>query len=208
MASIKFTFIILLLATGADAQTTAEWFNQKQTQKQYLLQQIAALQDYGNYLNKGYNIAKGGLGNIGGSLVSEFGLHTGYYDHLSKANPAVKNDPKVGDILRWQKDILARTGQIKRTSLSSAENYYVARVCDALLKDCGAQLNDLQTVLSDGKVKMDDEARLRQIGRIHAQMQNNYRFVAGFHSQVALDARNRQQQQNDLNTLNNLYGNR
>jgi hypothetical protein len=208
MASIKFTLIILLCATGASAQTTAEWFDQKNTQKKYLLQQIAALQVYGGYLKKGYRIAQGGLGSIGNSVKSEYGLHTDYYDRLNKADPVVKNNPQVAEILRWQKDILAQTGQIKKIVLSPSENQYVARVCDALLKDCDAGLKDLQTLLSDGKVKMDDEARLRQIVRIHIQMQNNYRFVAGFRSQVDLYTRNRQQQQNDLNTQKHLYGNR
>jgi hypothetical protein len=207
MASIKFTFLLLLVATGATAQTTAEWFDQKNTQKKYLLQQIAALHVYRSYLKNGYSIAKGGLGSIGNSIKSEYGLHNSYYDHLKTANSVVKNNPQVGDILSWKKEILAQTSQIKKTALSPSENQYVARVCDALLKDCDAQLNDLQTVLSDGKVKMDDEARLRQIGRIHTQMQNNYRFVAGFRGQVALYARSRQQQQTDLKTLNALYGN-
>jgi hypothetical protein len=207
MAFIKFTLLLLLFATGAIAQTTAEWFDQKNTQKKYLLQQIAALQVYDNYLHKGYSIAKGGLGSIGNSVKSEYSLHTDYYDRLNKANPLVKNNPQVAEILRWQKDILAQTGEIKKTPLSPSENQYVARVCDALLKDCDAQLNDLQTVLSDDKVKMDDEARLRQMGCIHTQMQNNYRFVAGFRSQVAIYARSRQQQQTDLKTLNALYGN-
>jgi len=207
MASIKITLLLLLFATCATAQTTAEWFDQKNTQKKYLLQQIAALQVYGSYLHKGYSIAKGGLGSIGNSFKSEYGLHTDYYDRLNKANPVVKNNPQVAEILRWQKDILAQATQIKKTPLSPSENQYVVRVCDALLKDCDAQLNNLQTVLSDGKVKMDDEARLRQIGRIRNQVQNNYRFVAGFCSQVAIYARSRQQQQTDLKTLNALYGN-
>ena len=49
MPILLFLFVSMLLS----AQTTAEWFNQKATQKKYLIQQIAALQVYIGYLQKG-----------------------------------------------------------------------------------------------------------------------------------------------------------
>ena len=54
------------LATTVRAQTFAEWFQQKSTQKKYLLQQIAALQVYAAYYKAGNNIAHNGLGSITG----------------------------------------------------------------------------------------------------------------------------------------------
>jgi len=43
-----FLFLLLVVSAGSNlqAQTFAEWFQQKKTQKKYLLQQIAALQVY------------------------------------------------------------------------------------------------------------------------------------------------------------------
>ena len=61
-----FLCIVLLITTIlCNAQGLSEWFNQKATQKKYLLQQIAALQVYIGYLQKGYSIAKTGLTTIG-----------------------------------------------------------------------------------------------------------------------------------------------
>ncbi|ULT42931.1 conjugal transfer protein TraI [Niabella defluvii] len=66
-------FLLLVVSAGSNlqAQTFAEWFQQKKTQKKYLLQQIAALQVYIGYAKKGYNIAKDGLNTIGGFTRGE-----------------------------------------------------------------------------------------------------------------------------------------
>ena len=50
--------LFAIISTGTRAQTFAEWFRQSATQKKYLLQQIAALQVYIGYVQKGYSIAK------------------------------------------------------------------------------------------------------------------------------------------------------
>src|ERR1700744_5538893 len=98
------------MATNADAQTFAEWFKQKSTQKKYLLQQIAALQVYSSYYKLGNNIARNGLGSITGWLNSEYGLHNAYYNNLLIVNPIVKDNKQVTDIINWQSDILKRMG--------------------------------------------------------------------------------------------------
>lgn len=209
MACIKLTIVILLLSMSTRAQTFAEWFSQKKTQKKYLLQQIAALQIYSGYLKTGYGIAKGGLGSITSYVGNENGLHSSYYTHLKTVNVAVKNNPQVNDILRWQQDILKQTTAIKRQAgLTNSENNYTAKVCQALLSDCDARINDLQTILTDNKTEMSDEERIRQIARLHQAMQDNYRFAANFRSQLQLYVRNKQQEQNDHNNLKNLYANR
>ena len=209
MACIKFTCIFLLFGITVRAQTFAEWFNQKSTQKKYLYQQIAALQIYGGYLQKGYHIAKSGLGSIGGYIGNEYSLHSGYYTHLKTVNAPVKSGPQVDDILRWQQDILTQTNKVKaQKGLTGNEALYVSKVCDALRSDCDARLNDLQTVLADQKTEMSDEERIRQIARLHQAMQYNYRFAAGFRAQLQLYVRNKQQQVRDINTLNHLYASR
>lgn len=208
MAYIKITIMALLLSSGAHAQTFAEWFSQKKTQKKYLLQQIAALQVYGGYLKTGYNIAKGGLGSITSYVGNEFCLHDGYYKHLSTVSIAVKNNPHVNDIIRWQQDILSQTAAIqKQAGLTSSENAYTNKVCQALLIDCDARIGDLQTVLTTDKTEMSDEERLRQISRLHQAMQDNYRFIAYFKTQLQQYARSKQQATRDINTLNRLYEN-
>ncbi len=195
------------LATTVRAQTFAEWFQQKSTQKKYLLQQIAALQVYAAYYKAGNNIAHNGLGSITGSLKSENGLHTTYYSNLNNVSPVVKNNKQVNDILQWQKDILTRMGTLDKTAdLNDGEKKYIIQVKGALFKDCDEQITELQNVITDSKLKMSDEERLKHIGVIHSAMQNNYRFASAFADQVKVYAVQRIQENNNVISEKKIYG--
>lgn len=195
------------LATTVRAQTFAEWFQQKSTQKKYLLQQIAALQVYAAYYKAGNNIAHNGLGSITGSLRSENGLHTTYYNNLNNVSPVVKNNKQVSDILLWQKDILTRMNTLDKTAnLNDGEKKYIIQVKAALLKDCDEQITELQNVVTDNKLKMSDEERLKHIGVIHSAMQNNYRFASAFADQVKVYAVQRLQENNNVISEKKIYG--
>jgi len=191
----------------AYGQTFDEWFRQKSTQKKYLLQQISALMVYRQYAQNGYAIAKGGLGSIGTYIGKEFRLHDAYYTRLKTVSEPVRNSPQVKAILRWQQDIISRTNTLKKqTWLRPEETNYINTVCAALLKDCDGQLHDLEIILSDNRTEMSDEARLRQLARLHANMQGNYRFATAFQTQVMLLAGQKEQQIKDVNQIRKLYG--
>jgi hypothetical protein len=194
-------------ATTVRAQTFAEWFQQKSTQKKYLLQQIAALQVYAAYYKAGNNIAHNGLGSITGSLKSENGLHTTYYNNLNNVSPVVKNTKQVSDILQWQKDILKRMDTLDKTAnLNDGEKKYIIQIKAALFKDCDQLITELQNVVTDSKLKMSDEERLKHIGVIHSAMQNNYRFASAFADQIKVYAVQRLQENNNLISEKKIYG--
>jgi hypothetical protein len=200
MASIKITALFLLVSLSVNAQTFAEWFDQKNTKKQYLLQQIAALQAYGKVLKTGYNVAHQGLGGISNLNNGEFQLHSRYYNGLKTASPAVRSNAQVKEIVQWQLDI------DKAFSKMQADTYYY-QVKAAVLKDCNQELTELQTVLADNSVEMSDADRLKRIGAIHTEMLSNYRFTMGFCNNATLIKNDRRKQTNDLITLKKLYDN-
>jgi Tfp pilus assembly protein PilP len=204
------SIIIILLCSQClttKAQTFAEWFSQKKTQKMYLLQQIAALQIYSTYLKQGYGIATNGLGSISGYLKSENGLHQTYYTRLRTADPVVKNDPMVKEIMAWQQDILKRTQEINQVNgLTTAEKNYLSSVTTTVLKDCNQQLSSLQNVVSDNKAEMSDAERITLITRIHTAMQSNYQFTSSFAAQVKIVAVRRQQEENQAAVSKKVYG--
>jgi len=205
---LAFAALTLALSRhSAQAQTFAEWFKQKSTQRKYLLQQIAALQLYHQYARKGYEVAKGGLGSIGRNAANEYGLHDHYYQNLRTVNASVSGGPQVKAILKWQQDIFEQVNRAQKIKgLTNAESGHIKKVCAALLKDCDGQLNDLETVLKNGKAEMSDEQRLRQIGRLYDNMQDNYRFAANFSAQVRIYALQKAQGVMDVNSIKNLYG--
>jgi hypothetical protein len=196
-----------VLATTVKAQTFAEWFDQKNTQKKYLLQQIAALQVYAAYYKQGNSIAHNGLGSITGSLTSENGLHASYYNKLQTASPVVKNNKQVSDIMQWQKDILSRMANLDKTAnLTDNEKKYIVQVKAALFNDCDEQITELQNVVTDNKLQMSDEERLKHIGVIHKAMQDNYRFASSFADQVKVYAFQRVQENNNIIAEKKIYG--
>src|SRR5438105_1083923 len=101
---MKILFIIIFSVSTANshAQTFDEWFHQNETQKKYLLQQIAALQMYIGYAQKGYSIAKSGLQTIHSIKSRDFNLHNNYFKSLCAVSPTVKKYIKVADIISMQ----------------------------------------------------------------------------------------------------------
>jgi len=180
---------------------------QKKTQKQYLLQQIAALQVFSGYLKQGYQIATKGMTSISGSLKTENGLHTTYYSRMKNVDPAVSNNSMLKDILAWQQDILLRLQDITQISgMTVDEKNYLENVRSAVLKDCDQQLGLLQNVITGGKLEMSDSERLTLLTKIHTAMMDNYRFASGFAVQAKIYATQRQQEQNQAETGKRLYG--
>jgi hypothetical protein len=207
LAFTLMTVVASAFAIKVQAQTFAEWFNQKNTQKKYLLQQIAALQMYSAYLKKGYNIAHNGMGSISGSLKSENDLHITYYDNKKNVNRVVRNNKQVNNILLWQKDILTLMGSLDKTAnITDDEKKYIIQVKAAVFKDCDDQITELKNVITDGKLQMSDEERLVQIDQIHKAMQDNYRFSSAFSDQVKIYAVQRVKENNDAVTTKSLYG--
>jgi len=197
MAFIKITIVLLFITASAQAQTFAEWFSQGKTQKKYLLAQIEALNMYSNYLRKGYTVAKGGLGSITGYVGDEFKLHTAYYDRLKTADPALKNNAQVKEIIAWQQDIIKLTNNWNEVQPTK----------NALLKDCEAQLTELSNVISN-KTEMSDAERLQQIEGIHAAMLSNLHFASSYGAQLKRYAIQKQQEGNSITTLKGFYENR
>ncbi|MGB4400952.1 MAG: hypothetical protein WBJ10_16380, partial [Daejeonella sp.] len=74
MKAILILFIVSM-SGNLMAQTWDEIFKQKETQKKYLVQQLAALKLYAGYLKKGYDIADKGISSIKAFSNGEFKLH-------------------------------------------------------------------------------------------------------------------------------------
>ncbi len=200
MASIKVALCFLLFGTAVKAQTFSEWFDQKNTQKKYLVQQLAALQAYETVLKGGYNLAHNGLGSITSSTKAELNLHSSYYGSLKAVSPAVKNNPQVKEILVWQQNIITVLNGL-------GDDTFYQQVKTAVLADCDKQLKELQQIVSDGQTEMSDADRIKAIARVHTAMQDNYRFSISFCNQAKILQMQKAHESNDAATLKQYYGN-
>lgn len=208
-------FIILMLlavvSSSTNAQTFAEWFRQSATQKKYLLQQIAALQVYIGYVQKGYSIAKEGLNTISDIKHGEFNLHKDYFNSLKTVNPKIKNYSKVADIIALQVNIVKiykeAAKQLKQSgSFNTREISYINGVFERLLDDCTKTIDALITVTTSGELEMKDDERLKRIDALYSDMRDKYTFVQGFSNEAKLLATSRIKEQNDIQTIRAFNG--
>jgi hypothetical protein len=211
MKKLLILFLFGMFATTTQAQTFAEWFRQKKTQKQYLIQQIAALQVYIGYAQKGYSIAKEGLNTIGELKRGEFNLHTGYFNSLKSVTPKIKQYAKVADIVAMQVTIIqgySKTRrQVRKSGVFNGEELdYIMRVLGRLLDDCENTLNELIAVTTDGNLEMKDDERLERIDILYHDMTDKYTFSRSFNKETMVLAASRIKGNNDVQTSRALYG--
>lgn len=211
MKKILILFLFGMFATTTQAQTFAEWFQQKETQNQYLIQQIAALQVYIGYMQKGYSIAKEGLNTIGELKRGELNLHNGYFNSLKNVNPKIKQYAKVADIIAMQAIIIQRYGRTlrhvrKSGAFNSEELDYIMRVLGRLLDGCENTLDELIAVTSDGNLEMKDDVRLERIDILYQDMADKNTFSQSFNNETMVLAASRIKENNDVQTSRALYG--
>ncbi len=167
--------LLLSFAKSISAQTFAEWFNQKATQRKYLLQQIAALQVYIGYVAKGYSIAKKGLNTIQDIKRGDFNLHSNYFTSLVTVNSKIKRYAKVADIIALQINIAKQTAKTIKNCKSSrllttAELDYLQKVFTTLLDDCAKCLDELFNLITNWQLSMKDDERIAAIDKLYVDM--------------------------------------
>jgi len=189
------------------AQTFAEWFSQGKTQIKYLTQQIAALNACETSIRQGYTMLKGEWTSIGNFKNGEFGLHQSYYTSLSNVNPQVKSSPDIGSITTEQQNIISMLNAIQNVAgLTTDEQSYIKTVVQNIINECAKDLNKLNSVLKNGTLQMSDDERLKQIQNVQAAMLDKYQFTQSFCNSIRLIAAQRNQDNNETQTLNKLYG--
>lgn len=205
------SILVLLLFTETQAQGLGEWFNQKATQKEYLLQQIAALKVYTGYARKGYDIFRDGSQLIGDLKKGDLSLHDSYFNSLSAVNPVVRSDPRVRDILNLQRQIagISQQSNLRMTDaaeLQEEELAYIRRVYDRVMADSDHILLELEQAVTNGKTQLSDDERIGRIGSLHSETLSQLRFVRSFAAEAAGIIAARAKEQQEINTNRRLHG--
>lgn len=212
---LKIGFILLLLlaafVTSAHAQLLGGFFNQGATQKQYLLQQIAALQVYDGYLQKGYSIAKDGTGAIGNIKNNDLTLHTGHIDSLKIVSNSVRNYSKIKGISQLQQQIITSHNKVY-PQLTQSKQLTVRELTDfnaiyqAILVQSKTGLEELQLVITSGKLSLSDNERIARIDKLYKEMQDLYGKEQKMNNQTLALAAQRSRGSKDNRTMKSLYG--
>jgi len=192
-------------------QTYDEWFRQKKTQIKYLTEQIAALQVYAGYVEKGYKIAKDGLDVIHTIKQGDFSLHNNYFSSLRNVSPNVKAYSRIADIVALQISIVQnckreRNFMNKTHQFSNNELVYAGKVYDNVLDDCTDIFDELTDIVTDGLLQMKDDERIKRIDKLYDNVKERAAFVQHFGNDNNILAMQRKKDQNDVQVGRELYG--
>ncbi len=201
-----FTLIILCLGImQLNAQGLSNFFSQKEADIKYMLNQIAALQAYIGYAEKGYSIAQQGLTFIGDLKKGEFDLHSAFFNSLKAVNPSIANYAKVADIISYQESIIKEFKKILQIkNMSPAEVRYLQLVYNNMSNACTKSLNDLINIITDNTYEMKDNERVHRIDNIYVDMKDKYAFTQSFTSEASLLTVQRQNELNEVDFLKKL----
>lgn len=201
----------LILCFVMQAQTVAEWTRQRKTQLKYLRQQIASLQVYIGYAQKGYAIAKDGLTFIGDVKDGEFSLHKKYFASLAAVSPVVRQYAKVGDIIRSQERLLQLHQDGMKQARASGqftgdELAHIGHLFSALIEKSTEHLVELASLLQDGSLTMTDHERLQRMEALSMAMKEKERLAISFNKENLGLAMQRLQEMNEGQMMRKLYG--
>ena len=187
---IYILILSLVFSILANAQTLAEWTQQKETQIQYLLDQIAANKVSIDYLEKGYGIAKTGLNTIQNIKKGDFNLHRDFFGSLEIVNPKIKTYTRVADIIAYQvrivKNISTTIKNLKESGQFNVDELdYSKAVFENLLDECVKNVDELYLVITSGDLqsdsyRMSDDERIKRIDQLYTDMQDKYSFCQSF----------------------------
>ncbi|HMH33833.1 MAG TPA: hypothetical protein VK543_12425 [Puia sp.] len=205
--------IVLILFTSfatinsLQAQTFAEWFQQKKTQLKYLAEQIAAYQVYTGYLEKGYGIAQKGLTVIHELKNGEFDLHNAFFNSLRAVNPDVAKYSKVAGILSYQLAIIRDFKKmLQLKNISAGEMKWLSIVVNNMTSESNQSMNELIGLVTHGGLAMTDGERIQRINTIYQDMQDKYVFTQSFTADAGLLSTARAQELSAIDFLKKLPG--
>jgi len=207
----KIFLISFCIATACCRVTAQGFFNQNGEIIKLYTQQLALLKTYDVALNEGYKIVEAGIGLTHDLKNGEFGLHSAYYTSLEIVNPQIKKYPYVSETISLYHKMVLASGSAydsaARSTLFSADELQSLKTIYAnLLKAADADMEELEQLTSDGKLKMTDDERIRRLNAVYKHIDQKYNDVNDIDNRVLLILDGRKQQLQKADALKKLYG--
>lgn len=184
MKKLILLFYLISVSLSTSAQTWEEWWKQKDTQKRYLAEQIAALKAYGAVLQSGYETVSQGLSLVHQIQDGDYTQHESYFGSFSSVNPQVKNHPEAEKIVILHSKIFSLTQQFltrkSEPGFTPSEGKLINHVLQAIQTDSNALLAELQILLENNRYQLNDTERINQLKQIQSSMEEVYGFTVGF----------------------------
>jgi hypothetical protein len=162
-------------------------------------------------MKQGYQIYQQGYGKVSDLSKGNFNLHNVYLTGLMAVDPAVRDNPRVGQVVGLQNDIIGgykryaslfrQSGSFRGNELSYFDNVY-----NQLVRQSNANIDELANVTTAGQLRMSDDDRLRAIDRIYTNSSDQLQFLRYFNRKAVMLSLQRSKDLNETRTLKRLYG--
>jgi hypothetical protein len=208
---MKWMVIILVLCGQVCyGQNWNEWTRQKKTQKKYLLLQIEAFKMYSAYLGKGYSVTDIGLRVIGDLKRKNFEQDEKYIESFKNVSTRVKGYRKVAEIaaihLSIAKAIDKSISGAGNGRLTNNELKYLVDVYVRVRNDCERDVDRLIEVVTNSKLEMSDDERIKAIDRLYDAAIDQQSFVQSFSASVMVVVVQRMKESIEVNHSKKLNG--
>jgi hypothetical protein len=206
MGTIKKIIVSLLLLVSIRAHAQLSDAQQLVLDIEKLTQLKGILSD----MKTGYQIYNQGYGTISNLAKGNFDLHNVYLTGLLAVSPAVRNYSRVAEIILQQASLVSEykraSNSFKQSgSFSASELSYMSDVYTRLINQSLDNLDELNTILSDSKLRMSDAERIKGIDRVYASSTDQLQCLRAFNRQGIMLSLQRSKDLNDTQTLKKLY---
>lgn len=203
--------IVLLILLGACITTRLSAQSQEVQQLLLNVEKLAQFKQILSDMKKGYQVVSTGYSAIKDLSQGNFSLHKTFLDGLMTVSPIVKKYKRVADIINHQvmivkeyKNAFARFKQ--DGNFNPGEVEYFGKVYTNLFKQSLNDLDELAIIITDSKLRMSDDERLKAIDRIYVNIQDKLLFLRHFNNNTTILAVQRAREKNDAVTMNKIYG--
>jgi hypothetical protein len=209
----QFKYLTGVLVCITTAVYTPHCSAQGQEMQQLLLniEKLTQLKSILSDMKTGYQIYQQGYSTVSNLSKGNFSLHDVYLNGLLAISPAVRNYGRVAEIITQQASLLreykSAFGRFRQSgTFSVSELTYMGNVYGQLVRQSLANLDELTSVLTAGKLRMSDDERIRAIDRIYASSTDKLQFLRYFNRQGSLLNIQRLKEKAGVQTVKKLYG--
>jgi hypothetical protein len=209
----QFNYLTGVLVGIITAAYTSPCSAQGQEMQQLLLniEKLTQLKSILSDMKTGYQIYQQGYSTVSNLSKGNFALHDIYLNGLLAISPAVRKYGRVAEIITQQASLLSEYksafGRFRQSgTFNAGEMTYMSNVYGQLVRQSLANLDELTSVLTAGKLRMSDDERIRAIDRIYASSSDKLEFLRYFNRQGTLLSLQRLKDKAGVQTVKKLYG--
>ena len=145
---------------------------------------------------------------VGDIKEGNFNSHKEYFVSLRNVNRIVSSSPQASRIVYLQTLTVRIVNQLKKRlnnpELTDAERSYLENVCSNVLTLTQNNAEELENLLTDGKLEMKDDERIARLDHLYKEVLGCFTFTKALSEDTGLLIFQREKEKRDVNEQSDL----